>query len=143
MNLYFDAAPNKWEKVVNSFGKKISGSNGFRYAIVDDTGKLLETGYNTKANFQIEGEAYALLKTIEYIKNNIHEPIELNIYGDNETVIGIKFKSKTSAGKYCYIADKIIQELESKGFTINLLLCESKDNKADKASRYITELKKR
>jgi hypothetical protein len=65
MIIYVDAAPNRWEKIIDKEGKKERGKQGFRYAIVNQQGKLLETGINLDLQAQSEGEAWGILKAVE------------------------------------------------------------------------------
>ncbi len=140
IKIYFDAAPNAWEKVINKFGKKIKGTNGFKIGIVDNEGNELDQGHNTRIEWQIEGEAWAALKTINYLMdNNIKKA---TLLGDNEPVMNSlinkkPMKSKTMAGKYIWIAQKIIKE---NNLDITWKQVSGDENKADYVSREISNL---
>lgn len=103
--IFFDAAPLKNGRY----------HNGFKWAATDREGGLIAEGVNTRAEWQIEGEAFGLLRVVEYIEQNRQDFADkVTIYGDNGTVMGLKFKSKTMAGKYCYIAQTKAKNLVGK-----------------------------
>lgn len=127
VEIFFDSAPLKNGRY----------HNGFKWAATDRKGSLIAEGVNSRAEWQIEGEAFGLLRTVEYIEQNRAEfSDQVTIYGDNGTVMGLRFKSKTMAGKYCYIARKKLAALEDDGMTIELACVQGgKNNPADSASR--------
>ena len=141
MKIYVDAAPNKWEKVVNHYGKILRGSNGFKIGGTDVNGKELFTKINTKAIWQIEGEAYAILKGIEYaIENEIHE---IEIINDSQCLVAAvnnsfrMKKSKSKAGNYIWLAGKLAYE---NYIVATASWCPSEENKADSISRVVNVL---
>lgn len=135
MIIYYDSAPAIKDKVINRFGKIQRTKLGFTYAVTDSKGNELAKGINTKIDWQIEGEAYAFLKAIEWIEENITEATSIDLYGDNETVVNLHFESKTKAGIYMKIALDKMHDLSLSDIVVYSRWCEGELNKADKLSK--------
>lgn len=141
MRVYVDAAPNKWKKVVNKHGKIIRGTYGFKCSGCNEEGDELFTHINGQADYQVEGEAYAILKAVEYAAEQGIGMLE--IINDNSAVVGavmndFRMKSrKSKAGKYLWVAGKIANE---HGVVVSAEWCASEDNKADGLSRVQADL---
>ena len=114
--IFVDGARNQW---------------GGRYGITDNDGNKIEQGTNGQITEQIEIEAYAVLKAVNWA---VAEKVKtLKIMTDSQVLsYGVDFKSKTKAGKYFWLARKI-----AKDENINLIFewVPGKENKADYLTR--------
>ena len=69
--IFVDAGKNTKKVKVNSYGKLMKFDNGgFRIGIVDGCDGEKKTFYNTKASNSFAAEAFAILKGIEFAKEN-------------------------------------------------------------------------
>ena len=114
--IFVDGARNNW---------------GGKYGITDDAGIELDYGNNSQIYEQIEIEAYAILKGINWAKeNNIKK---LKIMTDCQVLsYGNDFKSKTKAGTYYWLARKIAKE---SNIDLEFQWIPGKENKADYLTR--------
>ena len=107
MKIYIDSGFIRFYKIVNSFGKKVEIRKDIYVAGVDSDRNVLFEKRNTKVEWQIEGEAYAYLCLVNYLKDKGISKAEVLM--DNTTIFSIK-KGKTKAKTYVWIADKVAKE---------------------------------
>lgn len=141
--VYVDAAPNFWEQIIEDkehpyyssgkrYFKKIKGTDGHRYAITDEKGKLLETGVNRQMTWQVEAEAYGVLKAVEWaIKNKL---TEIKILTDCRFIMGGATTGTSKAKVYMSLADNKARE---NNLDYKLEWVAGKKNLADRESRVI------
>lgn len=114
--IFVDGTKNKW---------------GGKYGITDENGREIDQGNNSQIYEQIEIEAYAILKGVNWAKDN--QVKSLKIMTDCQVLsYGEDFKSKTKAGKYFWLARKIAKESE---INLEFEWVSSKENKADYLTR--------
>lgn len=114
--IFVDGAKNRW---------------GGKYGITDEDGREIETGNNSRIYEQIEIEAYAILKGINWAKENSIK--SLKIMTDCQVLsYGEDFNSKTSAGKYYWLARKIAKD---ENINLEFEWISGKENKADYLTR--------
>lgn len=63
--IFVDAAANRLERIVNSYGKKDQWTEGYKVAVLSEDGGIMETFVNRKASNSLMAEAWAVLKAIE------------------------------------------------------------------------------
>lgn len=130
--IYVDAAPNRWEKIIDKEGKKEKGKEGFRYAIVDQQGKLLETGINPDLKEQSEGEALGILKAIEWaVRNKLNQ---VKIFNDDKFIIDGAKIGHPQANKYLATAT---EQAKVNNLKVELVWIPGKENLADWESKAI------
>lgn len=129
--LYVDAAANRSEKVVNSYGKKAKWSKGFKIAVVSDDKAIRETFVNTKAANSLAAEAFAVLKAVEVaVKSGASSA---RICSD---VIGaLDMPASNQGDRYLWLARKMISE---SGLAVEIAVVDGAQNPADALSREVT-----
>ena len=103
-----------------------------KFAVTDDDGHLINSGVNSKVVWQIEIEAYAVLKAIETaVEQNWHV---VKIFTDSEPIAksGLFMRGSSSAGKYLWVARKIAKDNDLK---VKVEWCPGNQNKADGYTR--------
>ena len=103
-----------------------------KFAVTDDSGSLLKDGINSKVNWQIEIEAFAILKAVEVAVEQNWNVVK--IFTDCEPIAksGLFMRGSSSAGKYLWVARKIAAD---NGLKVKVEWVPGTQNKADKYTR--------
>lgn len=125
-----DEAKEQGKQVI-IFVDGVKNNWGGRFGITDIDGRKIEVGNNGQITEQIEIEAYAILKGVNWAVEN--QVKSLKIMTDCQVLsYGTDFNSKTSAGKYYWLARKIAKE---SNIDLEFEWIPGKENKADYLTR--------
>lgn len=131
--LYVDAAANRYEKVVNSYGKKLKGSNGWKIGIVSEDGEIRERATNTQATNSLAAEAYGILKAVEIAAEK--GVIAVVIHSD--AIGSLESPASEQGDKYLWVARKIAAD---NNLAVTIARVAGSENPADAISREVTTL---
>lgn len=128
--LFVDAAANRLEKIVNNYGKKNSWTDGYRAAVVSESGLIKESFVNRKASNSLMAEAWAVLKGVEVARD--FKLLDVTIVSD---AIGGFDHPAHDGETYLQIAKNMAAE---NGISVDFEFVPGTTNPADELSRKVT-----
>lgn len=129
---FVDAAANRFEKIINNYGKKQTWTDGYRVAVVSEDGSIKDSFINSRASNSLQAEAYAVLKGVEVaIETGL---TEITIVSD--AIGGFDHPAHDGEVYLSLAKDKAAQN----GLTVDFEFVQGVYNPADELSRKATTI---